>query len=50
MAKEKISFDEVQKLQGQQVKPNGQVDNIDAFDRSFGRIFSKIGEYFAKNW
>lgn len=50
MAKEKVSFDEVRKLQKQQVKSNGQVDNIDALDRGFGRIFSKIGEVFVKNW
>lgn len=48
--REKVSLDEINKLNNQKVESNGQVDNIDAFDRAFGRIFSKIGKYVVKNW
>lgn len=49
MAKEKVSFDEIQKLKKQKVEDNGPVDSIDAFDRATGRILSKLGKFFSEN-
>lgn len=45
MAK-KISQERIKALQEQKVKKNKAVDAIDAGDRFFGRIISKIGKCF----
>lgn len=51
---EKVSDEKIKKLEDQ--KPIDEttgtrvLDGIDAGDRSFGRIFSKIGRYIVENF
>ncbi len=47
--KVKVSSADIKKLQGQNVKTNKSRDAVDAFDRGFGRVFSKIGKFFDPN-
>ena len=51
MAKEEYVSDEyVEQLNRQVVKPDPVGNKIDICDRAFGRVFSKIGQYFRDNW
>lgn len=47
---QKVSNEEIQRLQKQQVQDNGIIDPIDKLDRGCGGIFSKIGKFFTENW
>lgn len=47
---EKVSFEEVAKLQKQEVEKNDFVDGVDNVDKASGRIFSRIGKYIEENW
>lgn len=48
--KEKVDPKKIAKLRTQEVEKNGIVDPVDAIDRGFGRVFSKIGKFFAENF
>lgn len=47
---QKVSNEEIQRLQKQQVQDNGIIDPLDKLDRGFGRVFSKIGKFITENW
>ncbi len=42
----KVKQEKINRLNQQVVKENKTVNAVDAVDRSFGKIFSKIGKYF----
>ena len=48
--KQKVSVEEIKRLQQQKVQKNGPVDAIDSADRACGRIFSKLGKFIAENF
>ncbi len=50
MAKQKVSLEEIKRLEQQKVEKNELVDNVDAVDRGCGRIFSKLGKIIAEGW
>ena len=51
MAKKvKVDPAEIKKLRGRNIKSNEFRDIVDSADRGFGRIFSKIGKYFAEDF
>lgn len=51
MAKEeKVSDDEIERIESQTVQKNDFIDGIDGIDRSTGGILSAIGKYFSENW
>lgn len=51
MAKEeKVSDEEIEKLESQTIQKNDTVDAIDAVDHAAGGILSAIGKYFVENW
>lgn len=47
---ERVNIDKINKLKEQKIKKDETVDAIDAVDRSFGRVFSKIGKYFSDDF
>lgn len=47
---ERVNVDKIDKLRNQRIKKNDAVDSIDAVDRGFGRVFSKIGKYFVEDF
>lgn len=47
---ERVNINKVKKLREQRIKKNETVDTIDALDKGAGRIFSKIGKYFLKDF
>ena len=47
---ERVNNDKINELRGQNIKKNDTVDSIDAVDRGFGRVFSKIGKYFVEDF
>lgn len=47
---ERVNVDKIDKLKNQRIKKKDTVDSIDAVDRGFGRVFSKIGKYFAEDF
>lgn len=47
---EKVSFEKIDKLKNQKVEENKALDGVDALDKGFGRLFSKIGKFIEENW
>lgn len=47
---EKVSSQEIERLKKQRVHKNDFVDGVDAVDRGFGRIFSRIGKFLVDIW
>ena len=47
---QKVSTEEVKRLQNQKVEKNELVDSVDAVDRGTGRLLSTLGKWISEGW
>lgn len=45
-----VNIKKVDRLRNQTIEQNETVNTIDAVDKGFGRVFSKIGKYFSEDF